>query len=99
VIRRAAVLFMLGLVLFAAFAPFLEAACPGEDCTGDAPFGGCSLDLCCSCCVHVRVHPPLAYSFLPQDASRGFLCGEGTLRLVRSDPREILHVPKPIRSV
>jgi hypothetical protein len=96
--RRAALLGMLGLAVFLALAPLVEAACPGEDCGGDEPFGGCSLDLCCSCCVHARVDPPLATSGLPRDVSGGTLCAGAVLRLVRSDPREILHVPKPARS-
>jgi hypothetical protein len=97
--RRVALVFMLALALGAALAPLGEAACPGEDCAGDDVFGGCAVDLCCSCCLHVRVDPPHASSLRPDEAGGSSLGDASALRLVHSDPREILHVPRASRSV
>jgi hypothetical protein len=54
-VRRALFVLMLGLCLFAAAGPLVEAADCEQVCADDQD---CSTDACCSCCVHFRVDPP-----------------------------------------
>ncbi len=87
----------LGLMAFASLAPAVEAALPCEEaCPGEAQDGECSLALCCSCCVHLRMTcPPPAESV--GAARRATDVSIDPLDSADSpDPREILHVPKPL---
>ena len=86
---------MLALALFVGLGAFVDAACAEELQVG--PDGGCSLELCCSCCVHVRIdsHVVLALPSPP--------CAKATLsrsleRKLLPEPREVMHVPKASHS-
>lgn len=95
--KRAVLALLLALMAFAAAAPLAEAALPcTQECTGDEPETGCSLDFCCSCCVHFRVTRPAAL-WLSGGVPASALVESAEPPRVRSvDPRRILHVPKSL---
>jgi hypothetical protein len=92
---------LLGLVLlaFAAAGPGVEAIVPClDECPTDDAAGGCSLEMCCSCCVHFRVDPPGKSGLAPElRALARVMAGAAPLGPT-ADPREILHVPKLLLS-
>jgi hypothetical protein len=92
---------MAGLVLLAmaAVAPALEALVPcPEPCVDEGQGGQCAADQCCSCCVHARsVKPDLTMPVDPLALSSEVAATGGALPAV-ADPRDILHVPKPVSS-
>jgi hypothetical protein len=85
----------LGLLVFVALGPALEAALPCEQpCPGGDGDGDCSRDLCCSCCVHVRLDGPRPSGPLltePQVHGVPILAAGW---VPSPEPHEILHVPK-----
>ena len=93
--RRRIFALMLGLIVFAALAPLLEASQCEQSCVGDANDGECSQDLCCSCCVHFRVDPPRAPMTAPGFSVTGSVVMHLLDRPASPAPREVLHVPKP----
>ena len=93
--RRAVLLLVVGLLLLGAAAPGLEAlaACP-QTCTGDDANGGCSYDVCCSCCLHTgpaALGSPTQVAMLPHSASHD---PQAAGRVLSADPQDLLHVPK-----
>jgi hypothetical protein len=93
--RRFTVLLALALALFAALGPVAEVvqAC-AQECRVDEPDGGCSADLCCSCCVHFRIEPPRVLHVVSAAVqARGFDL-PSRARVASPEPGEILHVPK-----
>jgi hypothetical protein len=96
-LMRALRLLGLALLLFAAAGPVLEALSPcGQECLGDEPAGGCSLELCCSCCVHFRIDPPSACDLPRGLPSLERVVAPGAGPASTADPREIPHVPKTL---
>jgi hypothetical protein len=92
-VRRTLFVLMLGLCLFAAAGPLVEAADCAQVCADDQE---CSTDVCCSCCVHFRVAPPRAGGLVPSAVEgRPVVPGSQPARLA-PDPREVLHVPKTV---
>jgi hypothetical protein len=92
-VRRSLFVLMLGLCLFAAAGPLVEAADCEQVCADDQD---CSTDACCSCCVHFRVDPPRAGGVASCALeSRPVVPGSQPARLA-PDPREVLHVPKTV---
>jgi hypothetical protein len=94
--RRWVVVLMLGLGVFAGLAPILEAIQCEQACVGDSPDGACSQDQCCSCCLHFRVDPPRVSITAPVVSSNAAPAARLPRSLPWPDPRDILHVPKPI---
>ena len=93
--KRALLFGGLLLLLFAAAGPVLEAALPCvQECLGDEPAGGCSLEVCCSCCVHFRVAPPGANDLPRGEPMVALVEPMGARPVSTADPREILHVPR-----
>jgi hypothetical protein len=93
--RRAVLLLVVGLLLLGAVAPGLEAlaACP-QTCTGDDANGGCSYDVCCSCCLHTgpaALGSPTHPAMLPYSATHD---AQAAGRVLSADPQDLLHVPK-----
>lgn len=89
--RRAVLVLMLALVAFAGLAPVIEAGCV-EACADDAP------DACCTCCVHLKADTARAAAS-PEAPGRGHAAGAPRVASPdSSDPRDILHVPKPFFS-
>jgi hypothetical protein len=82
---------MLGLCLFVAFGPLVEAEDCDQLCTGERE---CSTDFSCSCCVHFRVDPPRPCGAAPSAMeSRPLVC-RAVAPHSAPDPREVLHVPR-----
>jgi hypothetical protein len=87
---------MLALAVVASLAPLTEAAVAcRQECPGEAADGGCSPDLCCSCCVHVRVDAPALARKAGPVPCVGRLAPGAASSVKPPYPREILHVPKP----
>jgi hypothetical protein len=87
---------MLALALFAFLGSVLEAAECVSACAGEGPAGECGQDLCCSCCVHFRIDRPLGCpTCATADPGRSLAPGDADLGAA-PDPRDILHVPKPL---
>lgn len=93
---RAVRILMIALCLFAACGPLAEAASCDQACVTGSDGEECATDLCCSCCVHFRIDPPRLGGAAPHAGdSRPIAAAVEPPQLV-SDPREVLHVPKPV---
>ena len=94
-----ALLVMVGAAFVAGLGSVVEVAAPcREECPAGSPQGGCSVDFCCSCCIHFRFDPPASSQNVPENPlawSVGVVEGR---RIPLPEPREIAHVPKPARS-
>ena len=90
---------MLTTALAAGLGPLVEAASPcQQECPVEAPEGGCSPDVCCSCCLHFRFDPPRSPIAVAEAPVVGWLRVTDARRLPLPDPREITHVPKAASS-
>jgi hypothetical protein len=96
-VRRSLLVFALAVFAMSALAPIAEALAPClEECQSDGPGDDCATDQCCSCCVHSRLVSPQCLG-KAKPLSRSSRVVSATLApAAAADPREILHIPKPL---
>jgi len=95
--RRALVILGLALLAAAATVPALEALAPcPEQCSDEAPGSRCDTDQCCSCCVHARLAKADRLPAADPLSSSSHVAVPSAGPPAAADPREILHIPKPI---
>jgi hypothetical protein len=95
--RRGVHFLLIGLLLLGAIAPGLDALVEcSQPCVGDDSAGGCTQDVCCSCCLHAG--PAALALAAPLDIDRPSTSPRiDAPRLpLSADPRDLLHVPKSV---
>lgn len=94
--RRMLLFFGLGVFALGALGPTLEALAPClVPCIDEGPDSGCATDQCCSCCVHSRLLAPDCLGHTSPLAPSSRIRTTLAAFAPTSDPREILHIPKP----
>lgn len=93
--RRCVIVLVMGLMLLSALAPGLEAltGCP-QPCMGDDVNNSCTLDVCCSCCLHTGPAAPSVAAILSPRSHSNPAHTQTAGRALSAEPRGVLHVPK-----